>query len=367
MKLEFFNYLSGAAESRESKHRWRLSAMSEMTGSGGGAARGARGALTGARISSFVSRGMNGQLIALAIVLAIFAAGTHGLSLSPKNLQTILSLAGIPLIICLGIHQVVIIGAMDLSTEGVISLCAVLSGFLIKNPFNTNNIGLWVVPVALVIGGFAGLANGLINTKIRMPSFIATLGMWWVAQGLAVIAGKGNAVKMLDVRFQNFTNGNLVGIPNTFLVALALFAILFVLQRWTRLGTHMYAIGGDEALARQAGIKVDRVKIVVFVITGCLYALAAILLVARLASSNPRTGKDLMFPAMTAVAVGGVSLSGGVGGALNAVFGTLIVTALNNGMVLMKISPYVQNAVNGIVLIVAVALTIDRKKIGIIK
>jgi ribose transport system permease protein len=224
-----------------------------------------------------------------------------------------------------------------------------------------------VIPIAILIGGGAGFINGLINTKIRMPSFIATLGLGWVAQGLAVITGKGNAVKLLDPRFQLFTNGNLLEIPNTFLVALLLFAILFILQRWTKLGTHIYAIGGDEALARQAGIKVDRVKIIVFTITGILYALAAILLISRLASSNPRTGKDLMFPAMTAVAVGGVSLSGGVGGALNAVFGTLIVTVLNNGMVLMKVSPYIQNAVNGLVLIVAVALTIDRKKIGIIK
>ena len=98
-----------------------------------------------------------------------------------------------------------------------------------------------------------------------------------------------------------------------------------------------------------------------------IYAIAAILLLSRLASSNPRTGNNMLFPAMTAVAVGGVSLTGGVGGALNAVFGALIVTALNNGMVLMQISPYVQNAVNGVVLIIAVALTIDRKKIGIIK
>jgi ribose/xylose/arabinose/galactoside ABC-type transport system permease subunit len=345
--------------------------MSESTGSGGGGAAaigaGSKGSFSLARLSSFVSRGMNGQIIALAIVLAIFAVGTSGLSLSPKNLQTILSLAGIPLIICLGIHQVVLIGAMDLSTEGVISLCAVIAGFLLKNPFTPADLGLWVIPIALVIGGAAGLINGLINTKIKMPSFIATLGLGWVAQGLAVITGKGNAVKLLDPRFQLFTNGDLLGIPNTMLVALGLFALLFIVQKWTRLGTYMYAIGGDEALARQAGIKVDRVKVIVFVVTGCIYALAAILLISRLASSNPRTGWNQMFPAMTAVAVGGVSLSGGVGGALNAVFGTLIVTALNNGMVLMQISPYIQNAVNGLVLIVAVALTIDRKKIGIIK
>jgi ribose/xylose/arabinose/galactoside ABC-type transport system permease subunit len=341
--------------------------MNEMKGSGGGGAAVAARPSVLARGTAFISRGMNGQFISLAIVLAIFAIGTGGMSISPKNLQTVLSLAGIPLIICLGIHQVVIIGAMDLSVEGVISLCAVLAGFLIKNPFTSYDIGFWAVPIAIAIGGLAGLVDGLVYTKIRMPSFIATLGLGWVAQGLAVIAGKGNAVKMLDPSFQIFANGDVLGIPNTILVALVIFILLFVMQRRTRLGRHMYAIGGDEALAKQAGIKVDRVKIALFVIMGCTYAVAAILLSSRLASSNPRAGKDLMFPAMTAVAVGGVSLSGGVGGALNAVFGALIVTVLNNGMVLMKISPYIQNAVNGIVLITAVALTIDRKKIGIIK
>ncbi len=321
----------------------------------------------GRRALSFISRGVVGQIVALVIVLVIFAAGTGGTYLSLKNILTILSLAGIPMIICLAMHQVVLIGGMDLSTEGVISLCAVISGFLIQNNFTHYSIGFWVIPIAIVIGGVTGLLSGILNTKVKMPSFIATLGMWWAAQGLSVIIGRGNAVKMLDQRFQNVANGEVLGIPNTILVALVVFAVMMVVQRMTKLGKYMYAIGGDEQLARQAGIKVDRIKIIVFTITGCLYAIAAILLLSRVASSNPRTGNGLLFPAMTAVAVGGVSLSGGIGGALNALFGTLIVTALNNGMVLMKISPYVQSAVNGIVLIGAVTLTIDRKKIGIIK
>jgi ribose transport system permease protein len=324
-------------------------------------------AKTARRLRDLGTRGIAGQVVSLAIVVILFSAGTGGSFLSKENVLAILSLAGIPMIICLGIHQIVLIGAMDLSTEGVISLCAVVSGFLIKNPFTPYDIGFWVVPVAVLIGAVSGLANGLLNTKVRMPSFIATLGMWWVAQGIAVIIGKGNAVKMLDERFQLVANGDTLGLPNTFLIALALFAVLQVVQKRTRLGTHMYAVGGDETLARQAGVRVDRVKMIVFTVTGAIYAVAALLLVARLASSNPRTGLNTMFPAMTAVAVGGVSLSGGIGGAVNAVFGTLIVTALNNGMVLMKVSPYIQNAVNGVVLIAAVALTIDRKKIGIIK
>lgn len=321
----------------------------------------------GQRALDVVSRGVVGQIAALGIVLVIFGIGTEGLYLSLKNILTILSLAGIPMIICLAIHQVVVIGGMDLSTEGVISLSAVISGFLIRNNFTSYDIGFWVVPISMVLGGLTGLLSGLLNTKVKMPSFIATLGVWWAAQGLSVIIGRGNAVKMLDQRFQNITNGDSLGVPNIILIALAVFAILLVIQRMTKLGKYMYAIGGDEQLARQAGINVDRIKIIVFIITGILYGLAALLLLSRVASSNPRTGNGQLFPAMTAVAVGGVSLSGGVGGALNALFGALIVTALNNGMVLMKISPYIQSAVNGVVLIGAVAVTIDRRKIGIIK
>lgn len=314
-----------------------------------------------------ISRGIMGQLVSLAIVFAIFTLGTGGTFLSVRNLVNILSLAGPPMIVCLGIHLVIVIGAMDLSTEGVISLVAVICGFLIKNSFTPYDLGFWTLPIAVGIGALAGLAGGLLSTVARIPSFIATLGLWWVAQGLSVIVGRGNSVKMEDPRFQVITNGETLGVPNTFLLALALFLVLWVMQQRTQFGRSMYAIGGDEALARQAGIHVNRVKVLVFTLTGAIYGFAAMILSSRLAASNPRIGNGQLFPAMTAVAVGGVSLSGGVGGALNAVFGTLIVTALNDGMVLMGVNPYVQKAVNGIVLIGAVALTIDRKKIGIIK
>lgn len=315
----------------------------------------------------FISRGIVGQLVALALVFLIFSVGTAGTFLSLRNVLTILSLAGIPMIVCLGIHMVIVIGAMDLSTEGVISLCAVICGFLVKNPFTHYDIGFYVVPISVALGALCGLAGGLLSTVGRMPSFIATLGIWWVAQGLAVTVGRGNSVKMLDPRFQTLTNGDTLGLPNTILLAAVLFLFLTLLEKRTRFGRYMYAMGGDEALARQAGIRVSRIKVLVFTLTGAVYGLAAVLLASRLAASNPRIGTGQLFPSMTAVAVGGISLSGGVGGALNAVFGTLIVTALNDGLVLMKISPYVQNAVNGVVLILAVALTIDRRKIGIIK
>jgi ribose/xylose/arabinose/galactoside ABC-type transport system permease subunit len=112
---------------------------------------------------------------------------------------------------------------------------------------------------------------------------------------------------------------------------------------------------------------VNRIKIIVFVIAGVFYGLTALALCTQLGSAHPRTGSNILFPAVTAVAVGGVALTGGIGGAKNAALGALIVTALNEGLILMYVSPYVQQAVNGIVLIAAVALTIDRSKLGFIK
>jgi ribose/xylose/arabinose/galactoside ABC-type transport system permease subunit len=310
---------------------------------------------------------VSGQILSLLLVAVIFAVGTGGQYLKWNNIQTIMSLAGIPIIICLGIHQVIIMGAMDLSVEGIIALCVVLSGILIKNTTNNFDVGWWIFPIVFIVGGFAGMINGFINTKLRMPSFISTLGMSWALFGLAIVISGGKSIPLKDPRFQQLFNGSFLGLPAIFIMAIALFVPLYFLQKNTRFGKHLYAIGGDEILARQAGVNVDRIKIIVFAITGAIYGIAALLLAARLNSSAARLGNNILFPAMTAVAVGGVSLSGGIGGALNAVLGTLIVTALNNGLVYMEVSPYIQSAVNGLVLISAVALTIDRKKIGIIK
>ena len=313
------------------------------------------------------SSSVSGQLISLLIVIVLFSVGTAGQYLSIENFVTILSLAGIPMIISLGVHQIIIMGAMDLSLEGIVAFCAVISGLLIKNQVTNMDIGMGIFPVVIIVGMVCGVFSGMINTKLKMPSFIATLGISWITFGLAVIFSGGISIPLEDLRFQSIMNGKFFGVPNITLIALVIFFILYVFQKKTSLGKHMYAIGGDEILAKQAGVNVDRVKIIVFAMGGAIYGIAGLFLVARLNSSAARLGNNLLFPAMTAVAVGGVSLSGGVGTALNAVLGTLIVTALNNGMVLMHVSPYLQNAVNGIVLITAVALTIDRKKIGLIK
>jgi len=311
--------------------------------------------------------GILGQILTLIIVMGIFAIGTRGRYLSLPNLQVILSLAAIPAIIAIGLHEVVVLGGIDLSVEGIVALCVVFVGFLVRNKFNTNDVGLWIIPISLGIGGLAGFLNGIFNTKLKIPSFIATLGMSWILWGLAVFVSQGQTVALTDLRIQVVVTSTFFGIPTLAIIAIVLAVLLQVVQARTRFGRYLYAIGGDEVLAKQAGVSIDRLKIAVFTVAGLFYGLSALLLCIRLGSSQAITGNNLLFPAVTAVAVGGVALTGGIGGAKNAILGALIVTALNDGLILMHVNPYAQDAVNGTVLVAAVALTIDRKKLGFIK
>jgi ribose/xylose/arabinose/galactoside ABC-type transport system permease subunit len=311
--------------------------------------------------------GILGQVLSLIIVMGIFAIGTGGKYLSLPNLQVILSLAAIPAIIAIGLHEVVVLGGIDLSVEGIVALCVVFVGLLVRNKFNTNDVGLWIIPIVLGIGGLAGFLNGIFNTKLKIPSFIATLGMSWILWGLAVFVSQGQTVALLDMRIHLVVTGTFLGIPILAIIAVLLAVLLQIVQARTRFGRYLYAIGGDEVLAKQAGVNIDRLKIAVFTLAGLFYGLSALLLCIRLGSSQAITGNNLLFPAVTAVAVGGVALTGGIGGAKNAILGALIVTALNDGLILMHVNPYAQDAVNGAVLVAAVALTIDRKKLGFIK
>lgn len=307
------------------------------------------------------------QILSLAIIVGVFTIGTKGKYLSWANIQTILSLAAIPAIYAIGLHPTIVLGGIDLSLQGVASLCAVFVGILLQNQYNSNDVGLWIIPISLAIGSVAGAINGTLNTGLRIPSFMATLGMSWILYGMAVYIGKAVNVQILDTRIESFASATLFGIPQIAILAVMLAVLVQVIQDRTRFGRYMYAIGGDEVIAKQAGVKVKGIKIAVFAMAGAIYGLASLLLACRLGWATSRMGAGLLFPTITAVTVGGVALTGGIGGAKNAALGALIVTALNDGLVLMQVSPYIQQAVNGVVLIAAVALTLDRKKLGFIK
>ena len=227
---------------------------------------------------------------------AIFTIGTRGKFLSGANLQVILSIAAIPAIIAIGLHQVVVFGGIDLSVEGVVALCVVFVGSLAHNKVNTNDVGLWIVPIVVVFGGIAGIVNGLLNTKLKIPSFISTLGMSWVLWGLAVFVSKGQTIPLVQNPLTGFVNGTLFGIPNLAIVATALFIVVQVIQDRTRFGRYLYAVGGDEVLAAQAGVDVDTMKIIVFGIAGVFYGLSALFLAVELDSALLSDGYQVDVP-----------------------------------------------------------------------
>jgi ribose transport system permease protein len=191
--------------------------------------------------------------------------------------------------------------------------------------------------------------------------------MWFVGVGIATLVLGGSTVRVLDTSIRTLALVRLFVFPLAVWVALGALGITWVFERFTRIGRYVYAIGGAEDLAALSGIPVKRVKVIVFTLAGALYGLGGVLAAAQLGQGNALIGNGRLFFTITAVVVGGSALTGGEGGVLNTLVGVLIIAVLANGMVLLGISPYVQQAVQGLLIIVAVALSIDRERLKIVK
>ena len=274
----------------------------------------------------------------------------------------------IPLVLGLGATFVILMGSIDLSVEGVLTLGAVIISLLVRNGANGNDLGVLGVLIVLAVGARASApSTGSIHVKLHIPSFMATLGMWFVGVGLANALLGGLAVRINDPMIRGLAIDRVLGFPWGVWVALAALGVAYVIQNHTRLGRYIYALGGGEELAALSGIPVARVRILAFTLAGVFYALGGVLAAAQLGLGNAQIGQGRLFTTITAVVVGGTSLSGGEGGVLQTLVGVLIVAVLSNGMVLMGISPSVQQAVQGLMIIAAVALSIDRARLRIVK
>jgi ribose transport system permease protein len=239
---------------------------------------------------------------------------------------------------------------------------------LVANDLTGVALGLWSVPAAILLGGALGLLTGFVHVKLKIPSFMATLGIGFAGIGIATAILGGVMVRISDNDFRNWLSlGRFLGLPAAVWIAgLAVFAA-WVIQERTRIGRWLYAIGTDEQTARNSGIPVERTRILIFGIAGLFYGLAGALSAAQIGRGHALISQDRLFTAITAVVVGGTALSGGVGSVLNSVIGVFIVIVLANGMVLMGIEPYVQKGVQGILIIAAVAVALDRSRLDVVK
>jgi ribose transport system permease protein len=247
------------------------------------------------------------------------------------------------------------------------ALTSVVIGLLAENYFNNNDLGLFAALIAVLAGGLMGFLNGLLHTKLRIPSFMATLGMMYVGLGLATWLSNGMNLPILDPLILSWARSNTGPIPNLALFGAAIFAVAFFIERYTRFGRYVYAIGGAEDRAKLAGIPIDKYKILVFTLSGFLIGIGGVLNSARIGAGTSTAGLNQLFAAITAVVVGGTALSGGTGGVIQTLIGAIIVTVIGNGMVLAGVHTFAQLAVQGVIITVAVILTLDRGKLPFIK
>jgi len=290
------------------------------------------------------------------ISIAVLMAGAISLMspyfLTVGNFTNLLKQVSIVAILAAGQSIVIIAGGIDLSVGSILALSAVTIGTLIQGGVDP----LVATVAGLLVGTMAGLVNGMIIAKGKIPPFIVTLGMLGIARGLALVMTNGVSHQVLTPLYLFIGNGKFLGLPIPIYFVIVTYAIVHIMLIKTTLGRHIYAIGGDERVARLQGISVDQRKIIIYALSGFLAALAAVVMVGRLASTPPNVAQGIELQAIAAVIIGGISFVGGRGMVLTALVGAFIMAMITNGLNILGVSSFWQQVLIGIVIIVAVWL-----------
>jgi ribose transport system permease protein len=296
------------------------------------------------------------ELPGAAFLLALLAAGFALASpefLSPGNLSNIALQSAALIIVSLGMTLVILTEGIDLSLGAVLGLCGVVMSLLLVS----HGVSLPIaVAVALLIGTAAGFCNGAIVAYAAMPPFIVTLGVYGIAQSLAMVLTQGNSVTGLPPAVRWFNEGVWLGVPVPILAMLAVFAVTWVLLYRTRFGRYVFAIGGNRRALELAGVPVRTWLVAVYAFAGLLAALASFIMTARMNAAHPTIAIGLEFDAIAAVILGGTSFEKGNGGIWGTLVGALAVAVLRNGLNLVGLSTEWQVAAVGLVIVSAVAL-----------
>ncbi len=301
-----------------------------------------------------------GGLVALLIV---FSASSP-VFLTLPNFQEVIREAAILVLVALAETFVVLIGCIDLSVGTIVSFTGLSTAYMISKDVNE----LLAVATVMIMGMVIGLTNGVIYRYGRVPSFISTLGMSFILQGLMQELYGPVPIVLGAPSLTAAVNGVFLGIvPNVGIIAALLLVLSIVLARRTATGRYMYAIGGNERVAELSGIQVGVVKLVTFTVAGLLCAAASVLLAVRIDSGTATMGSGFLLPAIAAVVIGGTPLTGGIGGPARTVLGVLLLGILLNGMTLLSVGPFMQLIIQGAVVIGAVVLAAARTRNAIVK
>jgi ribose transport system permease protein len=319
---------------------------------------------SGSGAMSFLARYRNilVPIVALIVLVAWFGS-KNSVFISTGSAQNIERQMAFLTVLALAGTFVILIGGIDLS----VAANATLAGILIAKWMDSMGGPLAIVLV-LLVGGVVGLVNGVIATLLRVPSFLVTLGMMSVLDGISNTISQGGPVSYNSGLLNTLVNkSSIPGVPNGALIAFVLIVVFTVLMFATSYGRHLYAVGGNERAARLSGVRVLKVKLSVFALSGVIAAVAGIIFTGQASTGVPLGADPSLLNSIAAIVVGGTALSGGVGGPHRTLLGALVIVILGSGMDITSVDPYTQLIVKGAVVIAAVALTIDRRRYGLIK
>ncbi len=308
------------------------------------------------------------SLIALVLMIVVMMLLSDKF-LTVDNAWNVMRQISVNVCISVGMTLVILTGGIDLSVGSILAFSGAVAAGLLNNgiaiPAADLYIGFTVlgaVAAALVMGAGLGAVNGVAITRFNVPPFVATLAMLTMARGLTMLWTGGFPITGLGETFAFLGTGWFLGIPMPVWISALVVTLFTIVSKKKRLGRYIYAIGGNERASKLSGLNVRKIKFWVYTLAGMLSAVGGIIVTARLDSAQPNAGMGYELDSIAAVVIGGTSLSGGRGSIIGTVQGALIIGVLNNSLVLLNVSPFWQQVIKGIVILLAVIIDKSSRK-----
>ncbi len=310
------------------------------------------------------ARVQNALPVMALVVLTLIVGSIEPTFFAPANLLVVTADTMTLFLMASGVTFVIMLGCIDLSIQAVASMTSCIVAAMLAQ------YGFAAVPVAVLAGALSGLLSGYVYVVLRIPSFIATLAVSGVMTTVAYIASNTRSVPIpAEARdaYLFWATGRSFGVPHEIIVGLVVLVVLGGVLALTPFGRYVRAIGSQEQAVHASGIAVGRVKILAFVLSGTMAGIAGVVMGARLGSGSPTLANEFLLPAIACVIVGGTAITGGVGSIWKTFIGALTIAVVRIGMTFLGVSVFAQQIVFGLILVAAVALTMDRSKVLVVK
>lgn len=311
-------------------------------------------------MGKFLRSTLAGPLVALLIAVVLVSLSTDRF-LTAGNLSNVALQVSSVAIAAIGATLVILTGGIDLSPGATVALTSCTLAILAKN---------WGLPIGvsiiltILLGALLGGVNGVLSTYGRIPSFVVTLATFTAYRGIAFLITGGSPIFSISPQLEPMFYGTFLGLPMPLYYVVILYITTLVFLRYTIMGRSVYAVGGNEPAARLSGIKVNRIKLYVFILAGIMSAIAGVLTTARLDSGSPNYGAGLELQAIAAAVIGGTSLTGGYGSIIATLFGALTVAVVQNGLNLNRVPSSWQEITLGAIIVLAVGVDMWRSTIS---